>query len=358
MFILDISKNYGSVLQKAVETILAGNLIVFPSDTVYILAVDPTNQKAVDLLLSFKNRWPGKAISIAVSDIKMAKKYVKLDEIAKNLYRQLLPGPFTIVSPGLHQVANGIEAENGSLGIRIPQSNYILDLVKLLGRPITATSANLSGRTPNYSLSSFLNPLSQKKKDLISLIVDAGKLPRNKPSTVIDALGSEIKILRRGDLITGPYQTLISKSESETAKIAKFLYKKALNMGNKKAIVFSLSGDLGSGKTVFSRSIGRELGITQKILSPTFVIYNQYSLNNSLFNVFYHFDLYRLNTETEYKEISFLSHFLPSTISCLEWPENMGISFYQQLKKKANLITVNFTYLNDHTREISFSFPK
>ncbi len=358
MFILDISKNYDLVLQKAAESILAGNLVVFPSDTVYILAADPTNQKSVNLLLSFKNRWPGKAVSIAVSDIKMAEKYVKLTLNTKKLYQSLLPGPFTIISPGRHRVASGIEAENASLGIRIPESKYILDLVKLLGRPVTATSANLSGRTPNYSLNSFLKPLSQKKKKLISLLVDAGKLPRNKPSTVIDALGSEIKILRRGDLITGSSQTLISKSEFETGKIAKFLFKKALNMGNKKSIVFSLSGDLGCGKTVFSKSIGRELGITQKILSPTFVIYNQYPLKNSPFNIFYHFDLYRLNTEIEYKEISFFSHFLPGSISCLEWPENMGANLYQQLKKKTNLITVNFTYLDDHTREISFSFPK
>jgi len=358
MIILDISKNYDLVLQKAAESILAGNLVIFPSDTVYILAVDPTNQKAVDLLLSFKNRWPGKAISIAVSDINMAKRYVKLTKNIKKLYHSLLPGPFTIVSPGLHQVASGVEAENGSLGVRIPESKYILDLVKRLGRPITATSANLSGRTPNYSIATFLHPLSQKKKTLISLIVDAGKLPRNKPSTVIDALDSEIKILRRGDLITGSSQTLISKSESETAKIAKFLYKKTLNMGNKNALVFSLSGDLGCGKTVFSRSIGRELGITQKILSPTFIIYNQYSITSSVFKTFYHFDLYRLNSENEFKEINFLEHFLPGTISCIEWPENMGQKLYQQLKKKTNLITVNFTYLNDHTREISFSFSK
>lgn len=357
MFILDISKNYDLVLSQAAKNISAGNLIIFPSDTVYILAVDPTNQKAVDLLFSFKNRWTGKAISIAVSDINMAKRYVKLNKNTKKLYQSLLPGPFTIISPGFHRVATGIEAENGSLGIRIPQSKYILDLVKLLGKPITATSANLSGRTPNYSLDSFLRPLSQKKKNLISLLVDAGKLPRNKPSTVIDTLGSEIKILRRGDLITGSFQTLISKSESETAKIAKFFYKKALNIGNKKALVFSLSGDLGCGKTVFSKSIGRELGITQKILSPTFVIYNQYLLKNSLFNILYHFDLYRLNSENEFKEINFLEHFLPGTISCIEWPENMGQTLYQQLKKKTNLITVNFTYLDNHTREISFSFP-
>jgi len=274
MLILQISKNYNQVLKKAAAAISSGKLVIFPSDTVYILAVDPTNQLAVDTLLLFKDRWTGKAISIAVSDIKMAQNYVEISKDTKNLYQNLLPGPFTIVSPGRHRVAKGIEAENGTLGIRIPDSKYISDLVKLLGKPITATSANLSGRTPNYSVETFLRPLSQKKKNIISLIIDAGKLPKNKPSTVIDAVGSEIKILRRGDLITGSSETLISKSEIETGKIAEFLLKKALKLSQKKPVVFSLSGDLGCGKTVFSRSLGKKIGITQKILSPTFVIYN------------------------------------------------------------------------------------
>jgi tRNA threonylcarbamoyl adenosine modification protein YjeE len=233
-----------------------------------------------------------------------------------------------------------------------------MDLITLLGKPITATSANLSGRTSNYSVSTFLRPLSQKKKNLISLIIDAGKLPKNKPSTVIDAIGSEIKILRRGDLVTGSPETLISKSEIETGKIAEFLLKKAIKLGQDKPIIFSLSGDLGCGKTVFSRKIGKKLGITQKILSPTFVIYNQYHLPNSLFKTFYHFDLYRLTNHFEYQEIKFLDHFLPGTLSCIEWPENMGDDLFQQLKKNTYFISVNFSYLDSTTRQISFSFPK
>lgn len=358
MLILDISKNYDQVIKKSVEFISNGSLVIFPSDTVYILAVDPTNQKAVKTLLSFKNRWVGKAISIAVSDIDMAQKYVELSKDTKNLYKNLLPGPFTIVSPGRHRVAIGIEAENGTLGIRVPDSKPILDLVRLLGKPITATSANLSGRTPNYSIASFLKPLSQKKKKLISLIVDAGKLPKNKPSTVIDAVGSDIKILRRGDLITGSSETLISKSEKETGKIAQFLLNKAQNLNSKKPIIFSLSGDLGCGKTVFSKSIGKKLGITQKITSPTFVIYNQYILKSSIYKIFYHFDLYRLSSNFEYQEINFLDHFKPQTITCLEWPENMGKDLFKKLLKKTNIISVNFSYLDSTTRQISFSFPK
>jgi len=357
MIILDASKNYSDVLKTTLTTLQGGGLVVFPSDTVYILAVDPTNSEAVKKLLSFKDRWTGKAISVAVTDIDMAQKYVKLTANAKNLYQHLLPGPFTIISQGLHRVAPGIEAENGSLGIRIPDSKYIFDLVSLLGKPVTATSANLSGRTPHYSIASFLKPLSLKKKNLIDLIIDAGKLPKNKPSTVIDAQDSDLKILRRGDLVTGSFETLISKSEKETGKIAQFLLKKVQNNHPQKAIVFSLSGDLGCGKTVFSRQIGVALGITQKITSPTFVIYNQYPLSPP-YKFFYHFDLYRLSSEFEFKEIDFLSHFTPESISCLEWPENMGSTLFKKLNQKTYLISVNFSYLDPTTRQISFSFPK
>ncbi len=362
--------NYNQVIKEAAETILAGGLIVFPSDTVYILTVDPTNEKGVKKLLEFKNRWTGKAISVAVLDQKMAQDFVVLNENSKAIYKNLLPGPFTIVSEGKHKVVKGIEAENGTLGIRIPENKYIHDLVELVGKPITATSANLSGRTPNYSIQSFLRSLSKKKQEMIDLIIDGGKLPKNKPSTVIDATESEIKILRRGDLITGKTINFISKSEKETEKIAEFLLNKNLNSQNK-PLVFLLSGDLGCGKTVFSRKIGHLLGVKEKITSPTFFIYNEYSIQNPSVTSsvtaplderepskqnwkFLHMDLYKITTEKDLKEIKFLDLFSENTISCIEWPENMGDKFLKKIKEKAKVVSVNFEYIDEETRSISY----
>ncbi|MFZ2152611.1 MAG: L-threonylcarbamoyladenylate synthase [Microgenomates group bacterium] len=357
-------------IEKAARIIKDGGLVIFPSDTVYILAVDPRSQSATDKLLAFKNRWTGKAISIAVADKKMAQDFVKLSENAENIYANLLPGPFTIVSEGKHKVAKGIEAENGTLGIRIPDNQWIMDLVKAVGGPVTATSANLSGRTPHYSLASFVKTLSQKKLMMIDMMVDSGKLPRNKPSTVIDATEPEIKILRRGDLIVGKSQTLISKSEKETEKIAEFLLNKSLSATpllpltrERKPLVFGLSGDLGCGKTVFSRKIGQLLGVKEKITSPTFVIYNEYliseqlSVNSYQCKKFLHFDLYRLGNKYEFEEIKFLEQF-PSTsselVACIEWPENMGEEYLNKLKKITNYIPINFSYVDETTREINF----
>lgn len=375
MIVLNINDNYQSIIKKTAEVIGRGGLVLFPSDTVYILAVDPTNQTAVDKLLAFKNRWTGKAISIAVLDKKMAMNYVTLSANGENIYANLLPGPFTVVSKGKHKVAKGIEAENGTLGIRIPDNLYIHELIRTLDKPITATSANLSGRTPNYSVTSFLKPLSKKKLAMIDLIVDDGKLPKNKPSTVIDTTTPSIEILRRGDLMVGSTQKLISKSEKETEKIAEFLLKKSLLhlplTREGKALVFGLTGDLGCGKTVFSRAIGKTLGIKEKITSPTFVIYNEYKSPSPVSTIvspglsplkkgeqiisrFLHFDLYRLGEKFEFEEIKFLDQFTAGTLACIEWPENMGSEYFWKLKKIVNYVPINFKYLDTKTREISF----
>jgi len=358
MLILPLFPNYQKTLTKTAAEIQAGNLVVFPSDTVYILAVDPGNQSAVDKLLAFKNRWPGKAISIAVLNSDMAQQYAHLNQDTLNLYQNLFPGPFTIFSPGKNLLARGIEAENQSLGIRIPNSPPILDLLKILKKPITATSANLSGRTPHYSFSAFLKTLSLKKQSLISLVVDAGTLPKNTPSTVIDALDSDLKILRPGQILLSPDHQLISNSETETSQIAKHLLNKIKNYSPLKPIVFLLSGDLGCGKTVFTRALAKNLGVTQKILSPTFVIYNCYPPSHSTFRSFYHFDLYRLKNDFEFKEIHFFEHFNCSSIYALEWPENMGQKNLNKLKKMATTIPVLFHYLGPTQRQISFTLPQ
>ena len=102
---LKLQENYEANIRRTAEIIKGGGLVLFPSDTVYILAVDPTNQMAADKLLAFKDRWAGKAISVAVTEINMAKNYVDLTENAETIYTNLLPGPFTVVSAGKHKMA-------------------------------------------------------------------------------------------------------------------------------------------------------------------------------------------------------------------------------------------------------------
>jgi len=370
MKIVKIGKR-GKGVNEAAEVIKKGGLVVFPSDTVYGLMVDPTNQKAVDKLLAFKDRWTGKAISVAVLDKKMTEKYVKLSPTGENAVKNLLPGPFTIIAKGKHKMAKGIEAENGTLGIRIPDYKPIADLVKLTGGAVTATSANLSGRTPHYSIASLLKTLSKKKKEMIDLMVDGGKLPKNLPSTVIDTTEPEIKILRRGDLVAAGAKSLVSKSEEETGRVAEWIWKKVetrlIASLQNKPIVFLLTGDLGGGKTVFARAMGKALGVKEKITSPTFVVMNQYKITNNQITRskqfpitklqitnFLHFDLYRIKDQFELEEIRFWEQFGSGTIACIEWPENMGKENLEKLKKIARTVGVKFEYVDGETRRISY----
>jgi Putative translation factor (SUA5) len=139
-----------------------------------------------------------------------------------------LPGPFTVILKSKRKVCPLLESEKKTLGIRIPDYQTVNSLVKKFKRPITATSANLSGKSPHYSIESLLKQLPRSKKNLIDLIVDGGKLPRNKPSTVIDLVGENIKIVRQGDIVFSQFNKYISKSPSETKKTAAFVLNKIL----------------------------------------------------------------------------------------------------------------------------------
>ena len=146
----------------AVDTLKLGGLVVYPTETLYGIGADATNPNAIKKLAKYKNRPLGKPYSIAVTDIKMAQNYAKLNSTAIDLYQEFLPGPITIVSKGRHRLAPGVESEDGTLGVRIPNYKLVTDIVKLLKKPITSTSANASYKKRPYKISDILNNISTK----------------------------------------------------------------------------------------------------------------------------------------------------------------------------------------------------
>src|SRR3989344_5563872 len=205
--------NYSNIrlLSKLIKVFRTGGLVVLPTDTVYGLICDATNKEAVSKLIQFKSRPVGKPISVFAGNLSMAKKLVLINKKQYSIINKILPGPYTLVFSSKHRVDRRLESETGTLGIRIPQYDLINQLVLTYGKPLTATSANLAGKSVNYSINSLLNTLSASKKNLIDLIVDSGKLPHNKPSTVIDYSGDNIEILRHGDLV--PVSQIETKNE-------------------------------------------------------------------------------------------------------------------------------------------------
>lgn len=345
------------IIGYAKNLLKKGGVVVVPSDTVYGIAVDPTNEAAVGKLIKFKERPPGKAISVFCGTIERVKKYVRVSQGQEKLINRLLPGPYTLVLPSRHKVSSLIEAENGTLGVRVPDYNFTNSLVNAYGTPLTATSANRANQSPHYSIKALLHSLSEEKKQLIDLIIDAGKLPVRKPSTVIDCTVDSIRVLREGDF-NAHFSTSLTKvyhsdSEEDTKRVALALIKSLYKETATKPLIIFLIGNLGAGKTVFTKAMAAFLGVTS-IVSPTFVIYYEYEATKKPVTHFIHADLYRLQETAEFTHLGLEEYIRPGHILCIEWAEKSS-PIMESLMQKATCVQVKIDYSGPTARNITIS---
>jgi L-threonylcarbamoyladenylate synthase len=187
-----ILKADASSLVQCVEALCKGKAIIYPTETVYGLGVDALNKKAVSDLLMIKERDPNKPISIAVPEISAVEKFAEVNDAALKLSKNFLPGPLTLVLK--LKVDMSWLTSNKKIGIRVPANEFALSLLKSFGKPITATSANISGAGSAASS----NQVDQKLVQRVAIFVDDSKTQYGKASTVIDASGGNLKILREG----------------------------------------------------------------------------------------------------------------------------------------------------------------
>src|SRR3989344_8174675 len=349
------AQNSKEIVRHTIKVLRRGGLVVFPSDTVYGLLVDATNQDAVLKLLEFKERQAGKAISIFVSDMKMLKKIVKINKTKTNLLNNILPGQFTVVLDydkkySKFKLSKNLMSEKNTIGLRYPFYFVINLLIVTFKKPITATSANLSGAVPAHSISAFLRRISKKKKDMLDLVVDGGSLPRNKPSTVIDFTSEKIKQLRSGDINLFGNFKYISKTPEGTKKIAKVILKENIKKLKDKSLVIILKGPLGAGKTVFVKGVGEYFGI-KNIISPSFVIYYEYKIGSKKL---IHADLFNIKDEEELKYLGFEKYLKVGNIICIEWGEKSS-NLIKLLSAKSKILYIDISYQGKDKRKINIS---
>ncbi len=344
-----------ALIAQAVLTLQQGGLVVFPTETVYGIGADATNQAAVDKLLQYKARREGKPLSIAVNSIDMARTYVEVNKTALNLYENFLPGPLTIVSKGLGKVARGVQSETGTLGVRIPDYSLVTDIVRALGKPITATSANASYKKRPYSIDDILNAISDKQKNLIDLIIDAGELPKNEPSTVVDTTLDQKVVLRQGDIHLVPLFTKQTHSPEETQQLGEELIKKYQHYLGYKSVIFALQGELGAGKTEFTKGVAEALGITDPIQSPTFIIEKEYSVavpdDSHLSNkkpFLYHIDTWRLFEPLELEELGFINQVAAGNIFSIEWADKVT-ELFKRVSEDAVIVWIKIEHGTSET---------
>lgn len=173
-------------------------ITLYPTDTIYGLGVDATDPEAVSRIFELKGRNDKKPISIVVADIEMMRMYADVTPLAEKLAQAFLPGKLTIVLTAKSNLPPILTAGTGTVGIRIPNHPVPLELVKKLGKPITATSANVADMPTLSSVPEILEQFGERKSMIYHNPAWSQSLPASLPSTVVDARGEEPLVLREG----------------------------------------------------------------------------------------------------------------------------------------------------------------
>lgn len=180
------------ILSEFCETVRGGGIIIFPTETSYLLGADGLNGEAVNRIYELKHRPIQFPVTMAFSSVSEAQQYCVWDERAMRLADLFLPGPLTLVLPlrSLQRRLFGVEPDN--VGIRIPGYKPLLEFLRVLNRPLTATSANPHGGPEPFRIDQCVSGVDR--------IIDAGELPVRKSSTIVSLCGFEPVILREGSI--------------------------------------------------------------------------------------------------------------------------------------------------------------
>ena len=172
-----------------VESLQAGKVIIYPTDTVYGIGCDATNKQAVSRVYSIKKRDPSKPVSVIMGSIRMIKEYCEVTQEQQKLIEKYLPGPFTFILKQKKPLACDTP---GTLAVRIPDYAPIVKACEILGKPIVTTSANISGSKESWSV----NAIDVEVVTKVDFVFDGGPCKYRGPSTVYDCTTN--KIARQG----------------------------------------------------------------------------------------------------------------------------------------------------------------
>jgi L-threonylcarbamoyladenylate synthase len=217
---LIISNPNKKILKTVAVQIKKGAVVVYPTDTAYAIGCDATNVCAVREIFVIKGRPKIKAMPMIIADLRMAKKFFVLASRNSQLATKYWPGSLSIVVKAKKGIAASALSK-GTAAIRVPDEKISQTLAKFLSRPLIATSANLSGMPPCYSVKAFLRQIERQpfrvlgrgkyfypppsvgegRVRAVDIVIDCGALPRRKPSTIVKINNDgAIEILRKGSI--------------------------------------------------------------------------------------------------------------------------------------------------------------
>lgn len=185
-----------AAIKKVVEVLRNGGLVIYPTDTVYGLGCDITNSRALERIAKIKGIKLEKAnFSFICSNLSNLSDYVKqIDTSTFKILKRALPGPYTFILPGNNDLPKEFRKKK-TVGIRVPDNEIIIEIVKMLGNPIVSTSIHDEDEVLEYSTDPEL--IFEKWEHLVDLVIDGG-YGDNTPSTVIDLSEHEPEVIREG----------------------------------------------------------------------------------------------------------------------------------------------------------------
>ena len=182
-------------IDKVIEVLRDGGLVIYPTDTVYAIGCDALNVRAVEKICQMKGINPQKSnLSIICYDLSNLSEYAKVNNAAFKLMKKNLPGPFTFILPTSSELPK-IYKNRKEVGIRVPDKNIIRTLVKELGNPILSMSVHDDDDMIEYTTDPEL--IHEKYENLVDLVIDGG-FGGFEASTVVDCTTDEFEIVRQG----------------------------------------------------------------------------------------------------------------------------------------------------------------
>jgi len=192
------------VVHRAVQAVAEGKLVVFPTETVYGVAVQALNPHAVSRLLAIKGRRKGHPVTLAIRSAEEARDYAPdMSPLAARLARRCWPGPVTLVLANSHpeslirQLPATVQdavSPHGTVGLRVPGHDLLLDVLRMIAGPLVLTSANRTGQPEAATADEVLDALG----DEVDLVLDDGRCRFGQPSSVVRVSGKRYEILRAG----------------------------------------------------------------------------------------------------------------------------------------------------------------
>lgn len=195
-------------LNRAVAVLNSGGVVAFPTETYYGLAVDPFNPLALNQLFALKQRDTAKPILTLVDDRESLSMLVhEIPILYLQLMEEFWPGPLTLIFPARINLPTLLTAGTGTVGIRQSSHPFARQLLRAFGRPITATSANISGRGAAADAHQVRAAFGSR----IEMIIDGGPTPGHTGSTIVGIGDNRLKLIREGVI---PYEAIVKTARN------------------------------------------------------------------------------------------------------------------------------------------------